>query len=191
MFMFLLPMKVNVYSINQRVKGYTLIELLVAMAAGLFLLSGVAMSYTAIKSTVVASKELSHAQEVVRYTSQALTRSIKQTNKFPEVSNEISNKFTVLTVHQDAGMLACDGSIPNVAYSEVYTLISGYLTCDIGNGPVQLLRGIQALTFKSSGILVSISVIPENIPKQFETGIQIDIAASRLVLDKAVWRNPT
>ncbi|MCF2859668.1 prepilin-type N-terminal cleavage/methylation domain-containing protein [Pseudoalteromonas sp. SMS1] len=177
--------------INQRVSGYTLIELLVAMAAGLFLLSGVAMSYTAIKSTVVASKELSHAQEVVRYTSQALTRSIKQTNQFPEVSNKVANRFTTLTVHQDAGLLACDGSIPNAAYSEIYTLASGYITCDIGNGPVQLLRGVQSLTFVRSGILTSIFVTPENLPSQFEDGIQIDIAASRLVLEKAIWRNPT
>ncbi|WP_081310648.1 PilW family protein [Pseudoalteromonas luteoviolacea] len=178
--------QVNAFTIYRKTGGYTLIELLVAMAAGLFLLSGVAMSYTAIKSTVVASKELSHAQEVVRYTSQTMTRSLKQTSKLPEVINEKS----VLRVHQQAGLLACDGSIPTVEYWETYTLTNGYLTCDIGNGQVQLLRGLQALTFDNSGILISIFVTPDNLPKQFDGKIQIDIAASRLVLEKAMWRKP-
>ncbi|MBQ4878252.1 prepilin-type N-terminal cleavage/methylation domain-containing protein [Pseudoalteromonas luteoviolacea] len=166
--------------------GYTLIELLVAMAAGLFLLSGVAMSYTAIKSTVVASKELSHAQEVIRYTSQVMTRSIKQTHQKPELEN---NK-AALRVHQKALQLACDGSVPVADYSELYTLSNGYLTCDIGDGPVQLLRGVEVLSFDEDGILISIIVKPTDMPKQFENGIQIDIAANRLVLDKAVFTNP-
>lgn len=173
-------------------RGYTLIELLVAMAAGLFLLSGVAMSYTAIKSTVVASKELSHAQEVIRYTSQVMTRSIKQTHQKPELEN---NK-AALRVYQKALQLACDGSVPIADYSELYTLSNGYLTCDIGSGPIQLLRGLEALSFDEDGILISIIVKPTNMPKQLENGalndngIQIDIAANRLVLDKAVFTNP-
>lgn len=173
-------------------RGYTLIELLVAMAAGLFLLSGVAMSYTAIKSTVVASKELSHAQEVIRYTSQVMTRSIKQTHEEPKPEN---NK-AALRVHQKALQLACDGSVPAADYSELYTLTNGYLTCDIGAGPVQLLRGIEALSFDQVGILTSIKVKPTGMPKQLENGtlsdngIQIDIAANRLVLNQAVFTNP-
>lgn len=179
-------------AINLQGRGYTLIELLVAMAAGLFLLSGVAMSYTAIKSTVVASKELSHAQEVIRYTSQVMTRSIKQTYQKPELEN---NK-AALRVHQKALQLACDGSVPTVDYSELFTLSNGYLTCDIGSGPVQLLRGVEALSFDEDGILISIIVKPVDMPKQFENGVlndngvQIDIAANRLVLDKAVFTNP-
>lgn len=169
-----------------KLRGYTLIELLVAMAAGLFLLSGVAMSYTAIKSTVVASKELSHAQEVIRYMSQVMTRSIKQTHAMPE----LENGGAALRVHQNALQLACDGSVPTANYSELYTLSNGYLTCDIGNGPVQLLRGVQALGFAQSGILTSITVTPKDVPPQFKEGLQIDIAANRLVLDKAVWKVP-
>ncbi|WP_046355911.1 prepilin-type N-terminal cleavage/methylation domain-containing protein [Pseudoalteromonas luteoviolacea] len=177
------------HALNLNEQGYTLIELLVAMAAGLFLLSGIAMSYTAIKSTVVASKELSHAQEVIRYTSQVMTRSIKQTNEVPEVV-KVGGVGIALRIKQEAAYLACDGSVPNAEYTEYYTLTNGYLTCDIGNGPVQLLRGLQALEFSESGILISIKVTPKDLPQQFDDGIQIDIAANRIVLKGAVWQKP-
>ena len=42
---------------NWRVaKGFTLVELMVAMAAGTFLLAGVSLSYSAIKSGIQVSK---------------------------------------------------------------------------------------------------------------------------------------
>ena len=71
---------------SQQQSGYTLLEMLVAMTVGLFLLAGVAMSYSAIKSTVRMTQELSDAQEVIRYTSQVFTRSAKQTISEPTVS---------------------------------------------------------------------------------------------------------
>ena len=54
---------------NKLTRGFSLIELMVALAAGAFLLAGVSLSYAAIKGTIEVSKELENAQEVIRYTS--------------------------------------------------------------------------------------------------------------------------
>ncbi|MBQ4848512.1 PilW family protein [Pseudoalteromonas sp. MMG012] len=169
-----------------KVHGYTLLELMVAMAAGMFLLAGVSMSYSAIKSTIVVTQELSHAQEVVRYTSQVFTRSIKQTNILPRIENNGSE----LHIDQDAQILSCQGTIPASAYTELYTLNEGYLVCSVtltGNPasvPVNLLRGVQALNFTSSdsGLLIKVTVTPDNVPTQFADGIDIDIAVTRMIM---------
>ena len=163
--------------------GYTLIEMLVAMAVGLFLLAGVAMSYSAIKNTVRMTQELSDAQEVIRYTSQVFTRSVKQTNSEPIIS------VAPLTIQfqQLANALSCQGSTPTADYTESYTLENGFLTCDIGdgNGAVQLLKGIESINFEYDNHLVSITVKPINMPSHFGGGLQIDIATTQLILLEA------
>ncbi|GMM86227.1 PilW family protein [Pseudoalteromonas sp. MTN2-4] len=163
--------------------GYTLLEMLVAMAVGLFLLAGVAMSYSAIKSTVRMTQELSDAQEVIRYTSQVFTRSVKQTNNEPIIS------AAPLTIQfqQLANVLSCQGTTPAVDYTETYALENGFLTCDIGdgNGAVQLLKGIEAINFAYNNHLVSVTVKPINIPSHFGVGLQIDIATTQLILLEA------
>ena len=168
---------------KERQSGYTLIEMLVAMAVGLFLLAGVAMSYSAIKNTVRMTQELSDAQEVIRYTSQVFTRSVKQTNSEPIIS------VAPLTIQfqQLANALSCQGSTPTADYTESYTLENGFLTCDIGDGTgaVQLLKGIESINFEYDNHLVSITVKPINMPSHFGGGLQIDIATTQLILLEA------
>lgn len=41
---------------NKRIQGFTLVELMVALAAGAFLLAGVSLSYSAIKSTITITQ---------------------------------------------------------------------------------------------------------------------------------------
>ncbi|MFC3033655.1 PilW family protein [Pseudoalteromonas fenneropenaei] len=162
-------------------KGYTLIELMVALAAGAFLLSGVAMSYSAIKSTIVVSKELELAQEVVRYSNQVLTRSIKQATSTPLVSNA----GAVLTITQDANTISCTGSVITTAYTEVYQQEGEFLVCDVGNGKVQLLKGLAALTFAQNAELTSITIQAKNMPAPMAAGVRIDIAATQSVVRRA------
>lgn len=169
-----------------RPQGYTLLEMMVALAAGMFLLAGVSMSYSAIKSTITVTQELSHAQEVVRYSSQIFTRSIKQTNQFPRIENRQSE----LHIRQDGNVLSCQGTVPASTYTEVFTLINGYLVCSVSldgspqETPVNLLRGVQALTFAitDGGYLIKVTITPDDIPAQFLDGIEIDIAASRMIM---------
>jgi prepilin-type N-terminal cleavage/methylation domain-containing protein len=167
--------------------GYTLLEMLVAMAVGLFLLAGVAMSYSAIKSTVRMTQELSDAQEVIRYTSQVFTRSTKQTTADPIVS---ADSFSI-QFQQVANVLSCQGTTPAVDYIETYALDNGFLTCDIGDGSgaVQLLKGIEAINFSYNDYLLSVTVKPNMMPGHFGAGLQIDIATTQLILLEAFKGN--
>ncbi|MBU77779.1 prepilin-type N-terminal cleavage/methylation domain-containing protein [Pseudoalteromonas sp. MEBiC 03607] len=166
----------------KRGKGFSLVELMVALAAGAFLLAGVSLSYSAIKSTIAVSKELENAQEVIRFTSKVFTRSIKQTQLTPIVSADNST----ITITQPSGVIACDGSITTSQVTEIYRLNGNDLLCSL-NGAVaeRLLTGIEALSFSLSGDLVTISVKPRDLPTQFGQGINIDIALTNAILLKA------
>ncbi|CAH9054905.1 hypothetical protein PSECIP111951_02691 [Pseudoalteromonas holothuriae] len=168
-------------------KGFSIVELMVAMAIGSFLLIGIAMSYTAIKSTVLSAQSLANAQEVIRYTQQILSRSIKQAIRAPTIS---ANALTI-RIEQNSFSPSCQGTVPTIAFDEVYTVSNNYLTCDIIDrssgsslGSANLLKGVQALTFSSSasGLLVDVTVIPEDVPTQFAGGIVISIAATQLIM---------
>lgn len=170
---------------SQQQSGYTLLEMLVAMTVGLFLLAGVAMSYSAIKSTVRMTQELSDAQEVIRYTSQVFTRSAKQTISEPTVSAD----GLTIQFEQFANVLSCQGTTPTADYTETYTLSNGFLTCDIGNGAARLIKGIDSINFTFNNFLVVIVVKPLDIPSHFGAGLQIDIATTQLILIKAFEGN--
>ncbi|WP_171045544.1 prepilin-type N-terminal cleavage/methylation domain-containing protein [Pseudoalteromonas rubra] len=167
-------------------RGFTLLELLIALAIGLFMLGGIAVAYSTIRSTIAVNQELAQAQEVIRYTSQLMTRSIKQTATTPQVMLN----GEALEVSQVANTPACDGSVPSVAYTETFSLLDGYLLCDLSsdNLPAQrLLRGVNDLSFAVNGLITSIIVTPDGMPLQYAAGIQIDIAASQQVLATANW----
>ncbi|BDF96472.1 MULTISPECIES: prepilin-type N-terminal cleavage/methylation domain-containing protein [Pseudoalteromonas] len=165
-----------------RTRGYTLVELMVALAAGAFLLAGVSLSYSAIKGTILVGKELENAQEVIRYTSKVFTRSIKQTPKLPEIAADGST----ITIYQPAGVITCDGSVSAADVTEVYSLAGNSLMCALDAAPAQrLLTGITQLSFSLNNNVVTINVGPENLPSQFGGAIIVDIAVSNVILNNA------
>lgn len=165
-----------------RSQGYTLVELMVALAAGSFLLAGVSLSYSAIKGTITVSKELENAQEVIRYTSKVFTRSIKQTPTVPVLAADGST----ITISQPAGVISCNGSVSAAAITELYSLAGSNLMCAIGTAPAErLLTGVAQLSFAIDNNIVTINVGPENLPAQFGNTIAIDIAVSNVILNNA------
>ncbi|MCQ8878940.1 prepilin-type N-terminal cleavage/methylation domain-containing protein [Pseudoalteromonas shioyasakiensis] len=164
------------------VQGYTLVELMVALAAGAFLLGGVSLAYSAIKGTILVGKELERAQEVIRYTSKVFTRSIKQTPTSPIVSAD----GLTITISQPAGVITCNGTVTAVDVNEVYSLDSNNLTCTQGAlAAERLLTGVESLSFSINNEVVTINVKPEQLPNQFGNAIRIDIAASNVILEKS------
>lgn len=169
-------------SSQSRSQGYTLVELMVALAAGAFLLAGVSLSYSAIKGTILVGKELENAQEVIRYTSKVFTRSIKQTPTLPVVAADGST----ITIEQPAGVITCNGSVSAAAVSELYSLVDNNFQCALGAAPAErLLTGVSQLNFAIDNNLVTIKVGPENLPAQFGNTITIDIAVSNVILNNA------
>lgn len=164
--------------------GYTLIELMIALSLGMFLILGVSMSYLSVKETVKVTQDLAHVQEVIRYSDQVFTRSIKQTNAEPEILNE----GCMLLLHQDANTLSCQGTKPEVEYSESYFVENNFLMCRINDTDTPLLKGVEAIDFKrlsANTELVTIELTPNHLPRQFSKSINIDIAATRLILEHA------
>lgn len=166
---------------NTTTRGYTLVELMVALAAGAFLLGGVSLAYSAIKGTILVGKELENAQEIIRYTSKVFARSIKQTPISPVVSADGST----ISISQPAGVITCNGTVSAVDVVEVYTLESNNLTCTLGAlAAERLLTGVETLNFSINNDVVTINVRPEQLPSQFGNAITIDVAASNVILEK-------
>ena len=169
---------------NSSQTGFTIIELLIALLISTTLILGVSMAYTSINTVILSSKNIENAQEVLRFSAQTFTRSLKQT------SLVTINSPTELHVSQAANTIACDGSRPIVAYIEKYSLNGINLVCDIGANPQTILTGVEDILFTRTGNLVSITVTPKaQLGEPAGIGaaapMQIDIALTGIILTKA------
>lgn len=170
----------------QKQQGYTLLELLVATLLSTVLILGVSTAYVTINDLVKLTKNLENAQEVIRYTSEVFTRSLKQTSVTPTIS------AGVLTVEQDANTIACDGTRPTSDYSEIYSLANNHLKCDLGTGANTLVTGIETISFSQSEQIVSITVKPlalegeDGNNNMANSALQIDVALSEIILINAL-----
>ena len=172
--------------------GFTLVELMVALVISSFVVIGITGSYTTIHSTIQTSKELENAQEVIRYSSQVFTRSLKQTWEMPTFIN--GNE---MHVKQKANTRSCIGTTPAVDYKEIFIFVQPNLSCRIEDtaGAVisantTLLTGISNIDTQTNGNLFSITVLPTVLPSNFGVGagagVRIDIALNTLILQAAM-----
>ncbi|MCK8044265.1 prepilin-type N-terminal cleavage/methylation domain-containing protein [Shewanella sp. 1CM18E] len=164
-------------------QGFTLVELLIALLISTTLIMGVSLAYTSINSVILSSKNIENAQEVLRFSAQTFTRSLKQ------ASIVTINSPTELHVSQAANTIACDGSRPIAPYTEKYSLSGVNLLCDIGANPQTILTGVQNIQFTRADDLVSITITPQ--AQQGEPAgvgaaapMQIDIALTGIILTK-------
>ncbi len=176
----------------RKMKGFTLVELMIALAISSFLLLGVVATYSSIHGTVKASKELENSQEVLRYTAHVFSRSLKQTKSFATVSAPLAN---VLTVTLPVDAINCFGKPMTVSGDEVYTFTAPKLSCKVNDGTPtgevtkDLLTGIDTMEFSGGGTnMISINVEPKKLDQnlKFTDGkIKIDIAlSSKIIADK-------
>lgn len=168
-------------------QGFTLIELMIALVIGSFLILGISATYSAISASIQTSKDLENAQEVIRYSSQSFTRSLKQTSAVNVVST------VEMRVQQSANTSSCLGTTVAQAYQETFTFVQPDLFCSIQDsagadlvGTTRLLTGINSLVFIDSGNdLITIRVLPDFLPSNFpNTGLDIDIALNAVIFAK-------
>jgi len=169
-------------------KGFTLVELMVAMAIGMFLILGIIGTYSSISASSQASKELENAQEVIRYSSNVFSRSLKQTTE----PLTLTNRNQTIVVTQQANTRSCLGSIIAVDYVETFTFTQPELSCQItdvnGNelaADTLLLTGIA--NFQSGlnvdGDLFTLNITPTVLPRNFgNNGVRIDIALTTKIM---------
>jgi len=173
--------------------GFTLVEIMIALAISLFVLMGITATYSSINWTIQASKELENAQEVIRYSSHVFTRSLKQT--IGPVNVTVAQQ---LTVPQPANVIPCTGgAAPVIPYIETYTFnaVTEVLSCRVdGGADIALLRGITTIsyTLNAAQNVMTIIVQPLDLPQNFAggvqgvQGVQIDIALTNLILQAAM-----
>ncbi len=173
-------------------KGFTLVELMIAMAVGTFLMLGIIGTYSSISASSQASKELENAQEVIRYSSNLFSRSLKQTTE----SLTLTNGNQTIAVTQKANTRSCLGTLVVVDYIEIFTFTQPDLSCQItdlaGN---QLVANTQILTgianFQSGlnvgGDLFTLNITPTVLPSNFgNNGVRINIALTSKIIRDAM-----
>ena len=113
----------------KNLKGFTLVELMIAVAISGFVVLGVVSTYSSIHSTVQASRQLENAQEVIRYSSHVFSRSLKQAQNAANVNvTSVGGVNNVLTVSLPAGATNCLGIVNVGALIETYTFTQPNLT---------------------------------------------------------------
>jgi prepilin-type N-terminal cleavage/methylation domain-containing protein len=176
---------------KKNTRGFTLVELMVSLVLSSFVLLGITSTYSSIHGSIQTSKDLENAQEVIRFSSQVFTRSLKQTQFAPDTT--VAQQ---LTVQQPENVTPCTGVVaPIAAYTEVYTFnaATNVLSCRINAGAnanidVALLTGIANITYQlnAASNLATIIVEPTVLPQNFIGGISIDVALTNLILRAAM-----
>lgn len=169
---------------KHQVQGFSLIELLIALAISGLLMSGISLVYVALSQSINSSKELENAQEVLRYSSEVFTRSLKQTVIAPLVPDA-----STLVVQQTTdGATACNGTKPAVPFTETFSLNGNQLLCQVTGLPNQtLLTGIADIRYLLNGNLVAVTVTPENLNvAALANGFRIDVALSGKIMNEAL-----
>ncbi len=171
---------------KQTVTGFSLVEVMVALAISTALVLGVFGVYSSISTTILTSKSLETTQEVVRFSVQVFSRSLKQTEAEPSIIND-----SILVVKQAANVKACDGTTPTKPYIETYAVVEPLLQCALTidgaeSAPKTILSGITMIEFQREDDLMHIWVSPSFLPESFVDGkVKIDIALTRIILSKA------
>jgi prepilin-type N-terminal cleavage/methylation domain-containing protein len=177
-------------------KGFTLVELMIALVISSFVLLGITSTYSSIQGSIQVSKDLENAQEVIRYSSQVFTRSLKQTISSPTISLDTKS----VTVIQPANTRSCFGTIVGVDYQETFTFVSPNLSCstqDSAGNPLVantiILTGINDFSAQYNNELFSFVIEPDVLPQNLVVvgggvgganmnGVRIDVALTSLIL---------
>ncbi len=154
----------------QRQRGISLVEILVAMAIGLFLLVGLFSIFYTTRQTYTAQQGLANLQDNERMAAIMLSNVIKIAGYFPNpqaqtavqvfganqiVSGTGNGSGDTITVRYATapgdGIMNCNGGsntgAANVVWTNTFSLdtTTHTLECDIGNGPQPLVTGVQSM----------------------------------------------
>ncbi len=181
---------------NNIKQGFTLVELMVAMTLTVILIGGVASVYITLKQTSTQVNQLENAQEILRNAHQVFYRSTLRTNG-------ITASATSVTFNQAANSLACDGTSPDIDFTELYYLENTNLICRItalNQQDIVLMTNLTGITFSLSTdttigpTILSVIIAPEGLPENFPLftingqdlpGMQLDFALKTLIMNWA------
>lgn len=151
--------------------GFTLVELLVAMALSLFLMGGAILMYLSVQATYDDTNRLSRLQENIRFASDYMVRDVRNAGFRDDIAltfnedEQISGEFARLNAASDqltvryAGRGHCQEVFQTYrVVQNTYFMDDGELRCAgrlvaadgdlVGNGSIALVGGLTDINFE-------------------------------------------
>ena len=141
-------------------RGVTLVELLIALVIGIFLIGGVFAVFQSNQQSYRSKMELDNAQEAFRYMSYTINRLTKSSKFIASPSDDdddvddYQDNVLVLRIQGGPGIRNCIGEIvPEVSNDTLlqenrFILVGSNLVCDVnGENPTILVNGVEDLSF--------------------------------------------
>lgn len=126
--------------------GLSLVELLVAMAIGLFLIAGVGTVFVSNQTSTKTKRELDHIQENFRFGANTLQRVLRQASEIDDTSDD-----TTLIVTLPEGAHNCLGTtVAAGGQTNQFSRNGTTLECEINDGTTStqvLFSGLSGLSF--------------------------------------------
>ena len=163
--------------------GMTLTEMMIAMILGLLISLAVINFYAPLKLTVLESKKIESANEVLRFVTLHLGRSARHSSAVTEITaSRLKLQINLTSGQQTQSSL---DKTQSGTFTEVYRFEKPNLYCDDGSGEQLLITQIEDLSFSRNGALLSVAVSPEGAPQHMAT-TTIDFAIRKLVWQAAL-----
>ncbi|MDR9468853.1 prepilin-type N-terminal cleavage/methylation domain-containing protein [Marinospirillum sp.] len=113
---------------RQANQGFSLVEMLVALALGALMMAGIASSFTAITQAQQLTRDYEQVQETLRFTTAMISRSLRTAE---HLANTTDNTQLVIQREGDGERVACNGQKPSSDFDEIYSLIGSDLQCEV------------------------------------------------------------
>ncbi|EED34671.1 prepilin-type N-terminal cleavage/methylation domain protein [Luminiphilus syltensis NOR5-1B] len=153
--------------------GFTLIELMVAMALGLFIISGAVAMFLANQQSAAVKRDLDNAQDGIRFASQTITRVVREADNLAVAGNTLT-----VTYDGGAGVRNCLGAVAGAgSNTDVFSVVAGDLQC---NGEV-ITRGVSAFTA---------ALLPDSLGNNVSVRVTLGMAGSALATDFTATARP-
>lgn len=186
--------------------GFTLVELMIALALSLFLIGGALTLFSTGSRATQEAERLSRAQENLRFISNFLTQELRMTGSFPRIPMppsfvSVSNGGDSLTVEYEAPTdclgqpTVYPGAVNPGRASNTYSLQNGDLICTGKQGASEaMISGVKSLEFElidgpdptiPIGVVVSMGLIDEPFPDSvYEYTVSFRNPVLRTVFDE-------
>lgn len=142
----------NTLPVNQRQRGFTLVELMVAMVLGLILIAGVIQVFAANQQTYRVTENLSRLQESGRFAMEFITREVRVID-YKECLNATFSIPTALAGTNNTGLNTSDTITVQKSVSPCAAPVANTLISTLAYS-IQVGTAGQPALFDSSGELV-------------------------------------
>ncbi|SFC37463.1 prepilin-type N-terminal cleavage/methylation domain-containing protein [Marinospirillum celere] len=135
-------------------QGFTLIEMLVALALGALMMTGIAASFSAMTQTQSLTRDYEQIQETLRFTTSLISRSLRTAEELVNEPDDNAptdaNQFSVRRVGDDERR-SCNGQTPDAEFYETYYQPAGtnQLACRVSRveGTQQSWEGEEVIAY--------------------------------------------